>query len=135
MFFRILIPVKFQWMIRKDPQTENIFVKKIPVFMDESDARILLEIGKSLPHVESASDEDLAAIDKATIQVRAALTPAVIFKKELTPLLEILRDVVCGIVMRMVLTTGRLKEHLHKSTSFFFLTDPRFTITLYSIIK
>ncbi|ULU00359.1 hypothetical protein L3Y34_001092 [Caenorhabditis briggsae] len=123
------------WMIAKDDATGEVSLRKVPIFMTETDARILLEIGKSLPHVGSASDDDLESIDKATTVVRAALSPELIFKEELTPVLKILRDVVCGIVMRMVLTTGRLKEHIHKATSFFFLSDPRFTITLYTIIK
>ncbi|KAF1763201.1 hypothetical protein GCK72_011467 [Caenorhabditis remanei] len=90
---------------------------------------------KSLPHVHGASDEDLESIDRTTTVVRGALCPKLIFQKELTACLMILRDVVCGIVMRMVLTTGRLKEHILKATSFFFLSDPRFTATLYSVIK
>ncbi|CAI2349612.1 unnamed protein product [Caenorhabditis sp. 36 PRJEB53466] len=123
-----------KWMIRKDA-TQGIALRKVPVFMSDVDARILLEIGKSLPRIESASDEDLAAVDKATTVVRSALNCQVIFRRELTPLLRILRDVVCGIVMRQVLTTGRLKEHVRKATSFFLLDDPRFTITLFNIIK
>uniref|UniRef100_A0A1I7THH2 Protein kinase domain-containing protein n=1 Tax=Caenorhabditis tropicalis TaxID=1561998 RepID=A0A1I7THH2_9PELO len=124
-----------KWMIEKNGETGELFLKKVPIFISEDDAKMLLEIGKSLPHVSNASDEDLEAIDKATTVVRSALSPTVIFRKELTPLLKILRDVVCGIVMRMVLTTGRLKEHIIKATSFFFLSDPRFTTTLYTIIK
>lgn len=124
-----------KWMIDTDAQTGDVALRKVPIFISDTDARILLEIGKSLPHVGTASDEDLEAIDKATNVVRAALCPQLILKKELTPILKILRDVVCGIVMRMVLTTGRLKEHIQKATSFFFLSDPRFTATLYAIIK
>lgn len=128
------VPVE-KWMIGKDAQTGEVVLRKIPIFMSDVDAKTLLEIGKALPQVGSASDEDLESIDKATTVVRSSLTPKLIFKKELSPLLKILRDVVCGIVMRMVLTTGRLKEHIQKATSFFFLSDPRFTATLYSIIK
>lgn len=128
------VPVE-RWMIGKDAETGKIVLKRVPIFISEDDAVIMLEIGKSLPHVGSASDEDLESIDKATTVVRAALSPDVILRKELTPLLKNLRDVVCGIVMRMVLTTGRLKEHIHKATSFFFLSDPRFTTTLYTVIK
>uniref|UniRef100_A0A8R1E193 Gamma-tubulin complex component n=1 Tax=Caenorhabditis japonica TaxID=281687 RepID=A0A8R1E193_CAEJA len=124
-----------KWMIQKDGQTGELALKKVPIFMSELDAKILLEIGKSLPNVEHASDEDLAAIDKATNVVRAALSPKTIFDKELTPLLGILRDVVCGCVMRMVVSMGRLKEHVRKAASFFFLQDPRFMVTLYNIIK
>ncbi|EGT44255.1 hypothetical protein CAEBREN_03049 [Caenorhabditis brenneri] len=124
-----------KWMIDTDVQTGEVVLRKVPIFISDADARILLEIGKSLPHVGTASDEELEAIDKAANVVRAALSPQLILKKELTPILKILRDVVCGIVMRMVLTTGRLKEHIQKATSFFFLSDPRFTATLYAIIK
>ncbi|CCD72177.1 Gamma-tubulin complex component [Caenorhabditis elegans] len=129
------IPTSDKWIIEKNEQSGELFLRKIPIFITDSDARILLEIGKSLPHVESASDSDLEAIDKATTVVRTQLGPKAIFSKILGQILRILRDVVCGIVMRMVMETGRLKEHVLKSTSFFFLSDPRFTTTLYTIIK
>ncbi|CAI5445560.1 unnamed protein product [Caenorhabditis angaria] len=124
-----------KWVIYKE-NTENVMkIRKVPIFLTNSDMKMLLEIGKSLSKIDSSSDEDLLAIEQATNCVTRQLNWKIIQKRELSGLLRILRDVVCGIVMRTVMSTGRLKDHLNMATSIFFLNNPKFTATLYSVMK
>ncbi|CAB3402015.1 unnamed protein product [Caenorhabditis bovis] len=123
------------WLFDEDPRNRTLVTRSLPVFVSANDVQVLMEIGKCIHRLDSPSDEDLAAIDKATEIVKSGLNPKVIFDRDLCNLLTILRDVVCGIVMRSIVVNGRLKDHLNKATTLFFLADPRFTMTLYNVVK